>query len=92
MSGMKTKPSMKILSPRWHFSLYSSSSSCLVASLVVAGVKEAVQLPLSSMWTKQVKGGSLSCSGYCVSAPPGRWQSLFYLVSLELTRSFVAPC
>lgn len=52
MSDMKTNPSMKILSPQWHFSLYSSSSSCLEASLVVAGVKEAVQLPLSNMWTK----------------------------------------
>lgn len=32
--------------------MHSSSSSCIETSLVVAGVRESVQLPLASIWTK----------------------------------------
>lgn len=45
MTGMKTNPSMKILSPERIFSTHSSSSSCLEAGLVVAGVREYPAAP-----------------------------------------------
>lgn len=85
-------PSMRILSPHWHFFLVYSSSSCLKASLVVAGVKEASSCSFPACGRKQVKAVSLWCSGYSVSALPGRWQCLFCLIPPELTLSFVAPC
>lgn len=45
LSDVKTHPSVRFLSPRWRFSLCSSSRSCLETSLLVAGVQEDVQLP-----------------------------------------------
>lgn len=83
---------MRILSPQWHFFLVYSSSSCLEASLVVAGVKEVSSCPFPACGQKRVKAVSLWCSGYSVSALPGRWQCVFCLVPPELILSFVAPC
>lgn len=55
LSDMKTNPSIRFLSPQWRFSLYSSSRSCLETSLVVAGVKEDVQLPFQLVDKSKLK-------------------------------------
>lgn len=55
LSDVKTHPSVRFLSPRWRFSLCSSSRSCLETSLVVAAVQEDVQLPFQLVDKSKLK-------------------------------------